>query len=612
MEGIYRQKEADLLIYTRQPDEEKYAEGLARSIHFAWSRDGRLFQALNHNYGILFAESTIGADNTIQTKGLRDPWVFQMADGSYGILAVRVKQEGSGDEESFGKVLHWNTKDFMTFEYAGLLDMETEEEIKNVTCIYDQSAGKYHMEWELMSGTCFRCLADDMTHRREVSEIPCLKARTETEGVRLPEGAAAGNIIEIDSSLCDRIVRKWNWIYNTEIKVPDSVTLTSVDELSTVEATAVYSDGSTTRKKVVWDLEGSDFEKPGEYTVKGTVTDRQYPFPLAKGFGDPVIFPWDGKYYYIATNDNLNDVGLYVREAETPDRLFDEGIEQHLILAYDEKRDFIQTFWAPEFHVIGGELYILFAVGGKVWGPQCHLMRLKKGGYIPDADSWEEPVRIQRKDGTWLAVEGISLDMTYLEAEDRGYMIWSYRENIGTKLDSGSMLYIAAIDQAAPWRLTSDPVLLSRPLLGWENHEGTINNEGPYAFVAGDTAYLTYSGGSANGYTYVLGLLTAKTGDDLLQISNWRKSSTPVLSYYSIEGEYGPGHNSFFTDPEGNLMIAYHAEDAITHHLRCAAIHRVHFDIDGEPVFDMSAERDLNPRLREVSMKVILEPSPQI
>lgn len=56
------------------------------------------------------------------------------------------------------------------------------------------------------------------------------------------------------------------------------------------------------------------------------------------------------------------------------------------------------------------------------------------------------------------------------------------------------MLYLAEIDDTAPWKLKSDPVLLSRPLYGWENMEGTINNEGPYTFISDDTVYLAYSG----------------------------------------------------------------------------------------------------------------------
>lgn len=116
--------------------------------------------------------------------------------------------------------------------------------------------------------------------------------------------------------------------------------------------------------------------------------------------------------------------------------------------------------------------------------------------------------------------------------------------------------------------------------------------------------YLTYSGGAANGYTYALGLLTADENADLTDPSVWTKSRFPVLSFASIEGEYGPGHNSFFVDEDQNLMIAYHGETALDSELRCDGIRRVHFDIHGEPVFDLAAWRDLDPALAGVRMRV--------
>ena len=310
----------------------------------------------------------------------------------------------------------------------------------------------------------------------------------------------------------------------------------------------------------------------------------KYQFPLAKGYGDPVIFFWKEKWYFISTSDNTHDVGIYVREADSVPGLFVSGIAEHLILPYDEKRALIQTFWAPEFHLIGGQLYILFAVSGTQWGPQCHLMKLKKDGSITDPESWEDPVRVLRKDGSPLAKDAITLDMTYFKAGKGSYVAWSYREHIGTPDDTGSMIYIASIDEKEPWKLTSNPVLLSRPLFGWENLEGTINNEAPYAFIRDGKVYLTYSGGSANSYTYAVGLFTADQDADLLDIKAWTKNISPILTFYSVD-EYGPGHNSFFRDENDNLMIAYHGEMSIHEHLRCDMIRRVCFKDDGTPYF---------------------------
>jgi len=537
------QSKGYIKVYTRQPDKGCYPGGLSYSIHMAVSSDGREFRPLNKNYGILFAEATIREDDTICPKGVKEPRIFPLEDGGYGIAAVRVNENGTRDDSAEGRLLLWKTQDFISFENAGLTVIN----------------------------------------------------------------APASDCAEVDGEILGRAQEYWNPVFNTEITVPECVEIHSARELDSVKATAVYSDGSSVSRRVVWEKEGIDFSLPGIYEIKGQVADKSYPFPLAKGYGDPVLFRWEGKWYYISTNDNVDDIGLYVREGDTVRELFAEGVTEHLILARDEGRGLIQTFWAPEFHVIGGELYLLFAVSGQVWGPQCHLMKLKKGQPIIKPESWEDPVRVRRMDGSYLSGDGITLDMTYLKTVRGSYFIWSYRRHIGTAADTGSMLYIAAADEKEPWKLASDPVLLSRPLFGWENVEGTINNEGPYTFVREGQVYLTYSGGSANGYTYVLGLLTAGESDNLLDVSVWSKRCAPVLSFYSVEGEYGPGHNSFFEDEDGDLMIAYHGETALDQNLRCDGIRRVHFRRSGFPEFGMSAGEDLDRSLSEVEMKIVVK-----
>lgn len=511
----------------------------------------------------MFAEAEISSEDTIVPKGVKNPRLFRLPEGGYGILADRTEEDGS--PEAFpGYALLWKTQDFREFDKPVLLE-------------------KKGSEWEAV-----------LQASGESEQESCM-----VEGKQI-----TGSSMEIGDAFCDRIIQSWSQVHNTEIRLPDMVYASTAEDIRAIGARAVYSDGSTALKKVLWNTETVDFAVPGVYQVTGRVCSRKFTFPLLRGYGDPVIFYWEGKWYFLCTNDNLNDIGIYVREADSVEELFAEGTKEHLILGVNEEKDFIQTFWAPEFHVIGGRLYILFAVGGKVWGPQCYMMRLKEGGNIVSPESWEEPVKAARRDGSPLSSDGITLDMTYLSAGGRSYVTWSYRRGIGTPKDTGSMLYIAGIEDTEPWRLSTEPVLLSRPLFGWENVSGTINNEGPHGFKKDGKVYLAYSGGAANSYTYVVGLLTADEDEDLTDPAVWRKSGVPVLSFYSVKGEYGPGHNSFFTDEDGNLMIAYHGETSLESGLRCDGIRRVHFNIQGEPVFDLSAERDLNPALEEVSLQV--------
>lgn len=537
---------AYLKVYTRTA-ESHYPDGLANSIHMAYSLDGQTFHPFHKNYGILFAKAEVLADDTLLPKGAAKPFLFAAEDKGYYIAAVQTEENGEIDAGTEGKRLCWYTEDFISFEERGLV-----------------------------------------------------------ESSAVPEGAS--DCIALDTELVLRAAKYWLPMHHVETQVPESVQAASKEELERVFATAVYSDGSKAAKRVHWKTEHIDFGRPGEYRAEGRIAQEKYRFPLAEGYGDPVLFFWEGKWYFIATNDNLNDIGIYVREADTPAGLFAEGIVEHLILPLDKERGFVQTFWAPEFHVIGGRLYILFAVSGEVWGPQCHLMRLKQNGSIIREEDWENPVRVRRKNGSFLAEDNkITLDMTYLYTKRASYVVWSYRRDIGTPKDTGSMLYIATIDETEPWQLTGEPVLLTRPLYGWENVAGTINNEGPYAFRKDGKVYLTYSGGAANSYTYVLGLLCADEEDDLLELASWKKNLWPVLSFYSVEGEYGPGHNAFYYNEDGELMISYHAETSQDSTLRCDGIRRVHFREDGSPVFGMSFEEDVNEEARGVTTNVIVK-----
>ena len=541
----YNAHQVFVRVYTRPVNAENYPAGLANSIHIACKTGEADWKAFNKDYGILFAEGLISGNNTIIPMGVRNPGIVQMENGIIGICAERIHENGEPDETSRGQVLLWTTRDLIHFESAGLVD------------------------------------------RKELFPDP------------LPDS------LVLDRGLAEEALRYWSPIVHTGTEVPETVRIRSAQDLEKIDATLHYSDGSVRQKRVVWETESISSGRPGVYVIRGTVEQQHFRFPLAKGYGDPVVFPWEGKWYYISTNDNLNDIGLYIREAPTVEGLFAEDAEEHLILPFSPERGFEQTFWAPEFHVIGGELYILFAVSGHVWGPQCHMMKKKPDGKMTDADGWEDPIRVIRKDGKPLADEAITLDMTFLRAQSGSYVIWSYREHIGTPLDSGSMLYIASVDEQTPWQLTSEPVLLSRPLYGWENVEGTINNEGPCAFGRDGTVYLAYSGGSANRYTYALGLMTACTDSDLLDVRSWRKSITPVLTFRSVDGEYGPGHHSFFVNDDGELMISYHAETGLKETLRCDGIRRVHFRKDQTPYFGMAPGEDLTEET--VSVTVILE-----
>jgi len=530
-------------VYTRETQEKCYPYLLASAVHLAYRKDEGEFIPLNRNYGILFELGEVSEQNTIVPKGFADPKVFAMEDGFYGICAIRTEKDGSLDAGFAGQRVLWKTKDFIGFERVG-------------------------------------AVADEELEEKELCDV-----------------------IALEETAAQPAIAHWSAVQQTELLLPE-IKANSAKDLEGLYATALYSDGSTAKKRLTVDASCLDFTKPGCYEVPASVGTALPEFPIIKGYGDPVLMRHEGKWYFIATNDNTDNVGLYLREADCLEDLFREDAVEHLILPYDPARHLIQTFWAPEFHWIGGELYIILAIGPEQWGPQCHVMKWKKGLPLTEESSWEDPIPVVRMDGSPLAPNAISLDMTYIQVESGSYVAWSYRSGIRSPFDTGSMIYIARVNEKEPWRLASEPVLLTRPLYGWENVNGTINNEAPYPLYRDGKVYLAYSGGAANGYTYAVGLITADGTADLTDLSSWHKSVTPVLTFYSVEGQFGPGHNAFCEDEDGNVLISFHGETDIASRLRCIGIRRVHFRANGRPDFELSAQEDLREDCRKVILTV--------
>ena len=57
----------------------------------------------------------------------------------------------------------------------------------------------------------------------------------------------------------------------------------------------------------------------------------------------------------------------------------------------------------------------------------------------------------------------------------------------------------------------------------------------------------------------------------ILDPASWTKERMPVLETDQKKGLYGPGHNSFTTDEDGNDIMVYHARtyDGIKTKVRC-------------------------------------------
>lgn len=602
---IYKEKE-DLkyvLCYTRKPQENLiYSEKLAYSMHLAYSEDGVGFQELNHNSGILFAKATENDNGSLNAKSLKNPYIFYFADGTFGVVAIRTEAEGNNDEQSKGRVLLFTSEDLLQYKEIGLIDLKGETYVSDIKCQYDEDKKVYIICWSDESGNYYKNFTADILNINSAS-IPEKTEAFVIENVNTEiEGVVPRNIISVSMEVAHHLICKLIVPTNVEIKVPESVNITSEKELKVVKATAIYSDGTTAMKNVDWNLSEIDWNKSGKYRITGKVHQDHYEFPIATDRADPCIGKWKEKYYFIATNDADGNHSLYMREADNiPDLL---KAEEKLIIDSNMYEDIKGLLWAPEFHIVEGDLYIFHgATSGEFFYEESHVMKLKKDGKPMNAKDWSRPHRVVKKDGNYLCEAGktISLDMTNFEIDGEYYVVWSQREFLPE--DLGAWLYISKVDSKEPWKLISDPVVISKPDYGWANNNVFVD-EGPFTLIRDGKVFLTFASAMIDA-TYVVGILCADKNADLLDPASWTKGNYPLLTSRSAPGEYGPGHNSYVTDEDGNVWNAYHARPGVNGP-RSSGLRRVHFDIDNYPVLDLTEEKDLNPELRNVIMDIIV------
>ena len=70
------------------------------------------------------------------------------------------------------------------------------------------------------------------------------------------------------------------------------------------------------------------------------------------------------------------------------------------------------------------------------------------------------------------------------------YVVWA-QGDYGRS--AGSVLCIGTVDEKEPWKLTSDPVIISHRDYGWGNNDNTPVDEGPYAIIRDDKVFITFS-----------------------------------------------------------------------------------------------------------------------
>lgn len=602
-----------LLAYERTPQGvQVYGPKVAFSMHLGLGATRGEITALNENYGVLFtdAQQTAALD-IVETRTLRDPYVFTLADGGYGVLATRTLANGDVDPAHRGTPLLFTSKDLVSYEPAGFLDLGVAAAV-DPRAVWDSASNVYRVTWKDAQGAEYSRSFADLTD-------PDTRGDLLAGGLTLPdpavttaiEGAVPSNVLVLPAAAASDLENRLGRIRNTTVQV-DGVTVAAGAVVPTLgKATLSYSDGSTKQLPVDWsaaDLAAVDTSKPGTYQVSGTVRQRDYAAPFIRAEADPNILKWKDRYLFISTDDRGdNQPGMFLRSATTLDGL---RTAPDSMIVRQGTAGIAGCYWAPELHELGGELYAFFSpcIGAIDWQRvTAYVQKLRTGGDPTVLSDWETPRPVLKQDGSALQRDaqhpGISLDMTAFQDGGRTYVAWSQRYISGGVIGDAE-LWIATIDPANPWRLTSEPRKLITASYGWETNQTNVA-EGATAIFRDGKVFLTYSA-AATDRTYAVGLLVADSGADLTDQSVWAKSDAPLLKSDPASNLWGPGHNSFTTDEDGNEVLVFHARSDGSSN-RDAYLRRIHWAVDGLPVLDMSRTEEVATGNRTVRTTIVVQ-----
>lgn len=623
-------------------------------LFYGISKDGKAFEPLNNNKAVLSPEGC---------EKLASPNIFRKRGGGYGLIA-------SLDANS-SKIILFDSDDLLYFTNQRIVDLNDQGVAVKSACV-ERSGLKYKIYWEGGDGKSYVTTTSSFEKFSKPTEIDYVKKAVNAD---LPEYAKTDEaaVFELTADEYDRIVKKYGRLHSVSVEV-GGISVRS-GEVVTLPDTVnvVYSDGSKTPMGVEWDTSGTDLKNltAGEYTVKGKITaTAEYNSPLASCRADPYAVYDEEKGVYYFTGSNMNErsasgggaySSIVIRQADSINGItgateFDIWTDTTL----EDGTKITGWYWAPEIHKIGGKWRIIalatvtlpFEQNGG-WR-QCIFTC--NGDDLTDKNNWEYTGYIH--EGT--NGEGVgAFDTTYFELNGQSYYV----------TPKNSSIWITTVDPERPLYPTGPVVRLSSADRAYETNNGSgkagYNNmgdgktgqaiqEASSVLIHGDRIFIAYAGCTID-MMYCVCVLYADINADLMNPESWQKYPYPILAtqdltttlkqadYFATDGTkdvtghgdsgliegaegrykgtFGPGHNTFTVDENGNPVIIYHARDwedeypgatgankyGLVDPGRHAYARPVIFNYEGFPVCNLTAEEYLADSLRDVEIKITVK-----
>lgn len=268
--------------------------------------------------------------------------------------------------------------------------------------------------------------------------------------------------------------------------------------------------------------------------------------PVYRVGPDPWVFQQDSTYYLTyTTGRNVTVVSTKKMSALSTSAASSRVVWNPPVSGMNSKE-----IWAPEIHQIDGTWYVYYAASDG--NNENHRMWvISNTGNDPLTGRWEDRGELELPDDKW------AIDGTPVVISGRRYFSWSGWDG---DVNVRQNIYLAEMD--SPTTVTGNRVKILAPLAEWEKNGTTPEvTEGPQFITHDGRVFMFYSAGGCWTDGYSIGALLLKAGADPMNAANWtRLSDNPLLTSNPGGGAFGPGHNSFFTSPDGTEdWILYHA-----------------------------------------------------
>ncbi|NLG19712.1 MAG: hypothetical protein GX556_20525, partial [Fibrobacter sp.] len=239
-------------------------------MHLAASRSGEGLGplVLNGGCGVLFADAEPDEGRRAgTTKILVNPRIFRLADGSFGITALRrnIGPQGKAlpEPDRGNRMLFYRSDDLISYTQISFAEvLPSGIVITDADCRWD---GKHYiLSMETDKGP-MTCTSADLKHfENALSSLPGGERITRFN-IDAPDAAPAC-MIEVTKTEFQRLIGSLTPVHNTGVE-PVEIRTAAGKPVVLPDACLLYSDGSKRSMSVEW--ASFNASVPGTYKVKG-------------------------------------------------------------------------------------------------------------------------------------------------------------------------------------------------------------------------------------------------------------------------------------------------------------------------------------------------------